>query len=337
MPPFYSIIIPTCNQASWVKESVLAALNQSFEDIEVIVSDDSDDQQTEAVLATLHDSRLRYMRNVPALGRVKNYRTCVMERAEGKWCLICDGDDIISDKDYLLNVKDVIEANPKVVMIQAGHVKGVSLASGMKEMPGIATDVACLSGYDYLINFNDIAHFSHLSTVSRLDVLKSLTPFRYDIISSDIETYLRLAAHGNVCLIKKSIGLWRQHGSNTSVLANHTLLLKNLSWIDSVHTYWLAKATTDQIKVIRKLKYVRLKNGIFSRLKHLLKDNAAWSQFFLTLKNIFLEKEFCKAIIWERKFYKLCGVYLKQKILYLFYCVEGNKPAPNPERHANNH
>ena len=51
---------------------------------------------------------------------------------------------------------------------------------------------------------------------SRREVAVAIDFYRYDILSTDRESFLRLALHGDVLLIKKVYGVWVQHGSNFS-------------------------------------------------------------------------------------------------------------------------
>lgn len=239
---FFSIIIPTYNQVKWIEETVNGFLNQSFSEFELIISDDSENDETLNLITAINDRRLIYFKNSPPLGRVQNYRTCILERASGLWCLICDGDDFIFDREYLKTCYHIIKKSPKLVLIQAGHNQGTSLDESFKSLPFVSENQVVFSGYEYFLKFDEIKHFSHLSTVSNLKFLKKLDPFRKNILSSDIETYLRLAFFGDVCILNKSIGLWRQHGSNASatldfrehIVNTDSILGSGLFWMDKV-------------------------------------------------------------------------------------------------------
>jgi glycosyltransferase involved in cell wall biosynthesis len=60
--PFFSIVLPTKNRSHIVGTAIQCALNQTFEDFELVVSDNSDDETTRAVVDTFSDPRLRYFR-----------------------------------------------------------------------------------------------------------------------------------------------------------------------------------------------------------------------------------------------------------------------------------
>jgi hypothetical protein len=64
--PFFSIVVPTRNRPEYVVDAVTSVLAQSFVDLEVIVSDNSNEAEAsknvEALSAALTDARCRYVR-----------------------------------------------------------------------------------------------------------------------------------------------------------------------------------------------------------------------------------------------------------------------------------
>lgn len=60
--PAISIVLPTYNGATYIRESVDSCLNQSFQDLELIVVIDGSTDDTEAILNSYSDPRLRVFR-----------------------------------------------------------------------------------------------------------------------------------------------------------------------------------------------------------------------------------------------------------------------------------
>ena len=67
--PKVSICIPAYNQIYYLEKTLASVLLQSFDDYEVIITDDSSDDSV-ATLLTKFDfgGRLKYVRNMVALG-----------------------------------------------------------------------------------------------------------------------------------------------------------------------------------------------------------------------------------------------------------------------------
>ncbi|MBR1806945.1 MAG: glycosyltransferase [Selenomonadaceae bacterium] len=61
--PLVSVIIPTFNRPKYFREALDSALNQTYRNIEVFVSDNSTDDATENLIRTYADARIKYVRH----------------------------------------------------------------------------------------------------------------------------------------------------------------------------------------------------------------------------------------------------------------------------------
>ena len=57
-----SVIIPTYNRAKLLLRSMQSVLEQTFDDLELIVVDDASTDDTEQVVTSVRDDRVRYIR-----------------------------------------------------------------------------------------------------------------------------------------------------------------------------------------------------------------------------------------------------------------------------------
>jgi glycosyltransferase involved in cell wall biosynthesis len=303
--PFFSILVPTYEQPSLIDRCIKGVLEQDFKDFELVIADDSHNDETKDRVAGYSDNRIRYIKNSPSLGRVSNYRQLVLQHAKGEWLLICDGDDYLNDPCYLSELFILIQQNNNLVWLQAGHIKGSCMEEGVLEVPLIANSHQMMSGKDYLLKYPQIAHFSHLSTVSKAALMKQIDPFRLDILSADMETYFRMAAHGDICLIRKSVGLWYQHGKNASATQALAPYFRNLQWIPSIFDYW-KQQFPEQKKELEKLKNQRLKNHFFYLFKNrLLSNKRSFSRIIEFLKLVFSYSFIRNIALTEIRFYQM--------------------------------
>ncbi|RLB20135.1 MAG: glycosyl transferase [Deltaproteobacteria bacterium] len=90
--PTVTVIIPTRNRAKLVKKAVTSVLNQTFEDLEVVVVDDASDDNTRQVVKSFDDSRVNYIflkrRSGPA-----GARNTGIKAARGRYIAFIDDDD----------------------------------------------------------------------------------------------------------------------------------------------------------------------------------------------------------------------------------------------------
>jgi len=98
--PLVTIAIPTYNRANeFLRQSIQAALSQTYPEIEIIVSDNHSSDNTPEVVKGFADPRLRYIRQQANIGYMKNYDFC-LEQARGAYFSLLPDDDLI-DKDFV--------------------------------------------------------------------------------------------------------------------------------------------------------------------------------------------------------------------------------------------
>lgn len=61
--PLVTILIPTFNRPKYFREALESALNQTYRNIEIVISDDSTNDETEHLMRNYNDSRIKYFRN----------------------------------------------------------------------------------------------------------------------------------------------------------------------------------------------------------------------------------------------------------------------------------
>lgn len=84
--PFFSVIIPVYNKASFVGETLKSVLAQTYTDFEIIVINDGSTDTSETVIQGFNDSRIRYYRK--ANEGVAVARNEGIEKAQGDFiCL----------------------------------------------------------------------------------------------------------------------------------------------------------------------------------------------------------------------------------------------------------
>ena len=87
-----SVVIPTYNRAYCISDSVRSVLEQTYDDLEVVVVDDGSSDNTQEVLEGLGDERIRYIRQDNAGACVA--RNHGVELARGSIVAFHDSDDI---------------------------------------------------------------------------------------------------------------------------------------------------------------------------------------------------------------------------------------------------
>jgi hypothetical protein len=107
--PEVSVIIPTRKRADTLKHSLRTAVAQSFQNIEVIVSNNGGDPETDEVVAACGDRRVRCVTPDAPLSMSHNFEFA-MSHARGKWLVLIGDDDGIMPSGIERGLK-ILEAS----------------------------------------------------------------------------------------------------------------------------------------------------------------------------------------------------------------------------------
>jgi glycosyltransferase involved in cell wall biosynthesis len=116
MPPRLSVGLPVYNSSTYVAESIEALLGQTFEDFELIISDNASTDDTGDICRRYEklDSRVRYFRQPRNIGLAPNHNFCVM-KAKGELFKWGAGDDLYA-RDLIEKCVAALDEDPKVVL-----------------------------------------------------------------------------------------------------------------------------------------------------------------------------------------------------------------------------
>jgi glycosyltransferase involved in cell wall biosynthesis len=93
--PLVSLVVPTRNRAASLDESLKAICGQDYGSLDILISDNCSDDDTEAVCRAwaTRDSRIRYVRHPQNIGLHGNHNFC-LDEARGEFLCICHDHDV---------------------------------------------------------------------------------------------------------------------------------------------------------------------------------------------------------------------------------------------------
>lgn len=114
--PRITIGLPVYNVENHIKNTLESILSQTFEDFELIISDNASCDQTEQICRDYaqSDGRIRYIRNQSNVGAATNYNN-VFHLARGEYFKWAAGDDMLKP-DYLRRCAEVLDNDASVVI-----------------------------------------------------------------------------------------------------------------------------------------------------------------------------------------------------------------------------
>lgn len=115
--PIVTVIIPTFNRGTFLREAIASVVVQSFQDWELFVIDDGSTDPIETIVSSFSDNRIHYHWQLNQGASVA--RNTGIQLAHGKYVAFLDSDDLWYP-DYLKRKVNFAEKNPKLVLIGGG-------------------------------------------------------------------------------------------------------------------------------------------------------------------------------------------------------------------------
>ena len=114
-----TIGIPTYNRGDERLQRVVdAACNQDWKNLEILVSDNASSDDTETLMRSVSDPRVKYIRQEKNLGANGNFNYLLQE-AKGEWFLLFHDDDLI-DSDFVSSCMSVVMPEHRIGFIRTG-------------------------------------------------------------------------------------------------------------------------------------------------------------------------------------------------------------------------
>ncbi len=228
--PRVSIGMPVYNGENFLKESLDSILAQTFEDFELIISDNASTDRTEGICReyAAKDQRIRYYRNEQNLGGAGNHNR-VFELSNGEYFKWAHHDDLCAP-EFLERCVEELDRRPSVVV---SYSKAVIIDEQGKQVAKLPKDLDLNSPkpHERFRRYHDCFRslsrgelrwwlWNPQSGVIRASALK-ITPLMGKYISSDTILLEELALLGEFSEVQEYLFFRREHAQG-SVYANPT-------------------------------------------------------------------------------------------------------------------
>ena len=189
--PLLSILLPAYEYPEGVHRILSLLRPLPLADCELIVSDDSSDDEIEKVVQNWSSSagaRVVYQRNNPALGAAANWNA-LLDKAQGKYCLLMHHDELPLSENFVMDLVQELRKEPDADVIMLDCIL-IDQRNGRcrRHMPTCLRSLVVKCFPQYLFRRNVVG------PVSSLVIRRSLYP-RFDVRLRwlvDVDTYVRL-------------------------------------------------------------------------------------------------------------------------------------------------
>jgi glycosyltransferase involved in cell wall biosynthesis len=222
-----SVCIPTYNRANLLREAMKSVLAQTFDDFELIVRDNASEDDTESVVKSFSDKRIRYFKNPQNLGHRANWNSC-LRVARGNYIATLSDDDMMLPENLAKKV-EVLRRNPQVGLVhskyhlidQEGRIIEYDTNWGHgpdRTLDALERPEDLLTAFLNTINLPTVLF--RRACYERLGGFSDQIEFAYDW-----EYWMRIAIYYDVAFLAQPLVKWRIHsGSMTKTCVRNPVV-----------------------------------------------------------------------------------------------------------------
>lgn len=214
--PFFSIIIPLYNKEKFIENTVQSALEQSFEDFELIVVNDGSTDKSLELVNKLNDKRIKtYSISNAGVSKARNFG---IQKATSNLIVFLDADDLWK-KNHLEELFQLRKAYPHCGLYAMGYTKKYDNSNpinahyfGLKNHSGVVPDF-------FMASTADCVAWTSAVMVPK-DVFKTIGYFNQGLKSGqDTEMWIRIAIEYKVafCSNPTACKVHRSHEDHLSI------------------------------------------------------------------------------------------------------------------------
>lgn len=261
-----SVIIPTWNRAKQLREAVQSVLAQTYAVHEVLVCDDGSDDDSREVIASLNDSRIKWIGG-PRAGRPAIPRNRGIAAATGEWLAFLDSDDLWLPEKLEEQFRLAAELNVKAVSSNAWRLQpNKGRIGAYLQYPANRITLAHLVTTNFVICSSALVHRSCFEQAIGFPESQELRAIE------DYALWIRVAAQTDFGYVKTPLVDYNDEPAQ-SVRANDVSVAEQRNRVFADAWQWCKRQETLSREAYRKIK---------STYKKALRANGkAWESIFL--------------------------------------------------------
>ena len=278
-----SVIMPTYNHAKFIGKAIDSVLNQTYQNLELIIIDNYSEDNTEEIITSYKDDRIKYLkfRNHGIIAASRNHG---IKHSHGEYIAFLDSDDWW----YPEKLKVVANYFQKADIIY--HNLDIYTSRGKKYFKRIKGRTLTPPPFvDLMINGSALANSAVAIKKSIVDQVEGLSEDRSLIAAEDSDLWLKISKiTDNFKYIPKSLGgYWMWEGNATEISEQQISRVKALS---DKHIHFLTKEDRSQHEIFLSYTIGRIKQkmGFYDDALELFNVSIKSHNLKLKLKSVCL-------------------------------------------------
>lgn len=285
--PLISICIPVYNAVAYIEDTVDGFLNQTYDNIEIIINDDCSNDGTWEVLKKYDNtSKVRLYRNAKNTGIGPNWNA-TYNYAQGDYVVIANADDV-HNNNFIENAFSYISSHQVDFVSFKYEVLNSSDGSLKIANPNQPKDSGIVNGFDIINKFGAFHIIFTLFKRELIDKCKINDLAFMNTQVCDYEFLLRYSYYNPIAYFSNEvIGYYRIHDTNSS----RKPLGEMKSYFYDVLPYWHEK-----VKIYEKNHYApgsyrkRRRNALIRYIKSIVRGREPYdSKLFKTILMFYIK------------------------------------------------
>lgn len=205
--PLVTVGIPTYNRSRILPRAIKSILNQTYKNIEIIISDNCSTDKTASICKSYANSNkhIRYFHQSSNYGYLFNY-LFVLRLAKGKYFMWASDDDF-RNPTYIKDVVDLLESDRDAVLGVTDAIHFNSKSKHLLKLPFRRWEDSFDATKSFLINPQVVSPMFYgifkTSTLRSVGIHTDIRPMYNG--SSDILTIVQVLLRGNLAYISKPL------------------------------------------------------------------------------------------------------------------------------------
>ncbi len=222
-PPLVTIAIPTLNRVELLRLTLGSALNQTYRNIEILVSDNASEDGTWDLLQAVTDERVRIHRRPVRLSMYAHWNV-ILKEARGSYFLLLSDDDIL-EPHAIEQMVSVFDSNPSAGCVFCGG--SIIDSEGRQIMPGKGAK-AQLSAEEMILGFfRSELDLWPCAILFRLGDIEQGYPDEFPLGADAAAWMQAVARHGRGVFVAERITRYRVHRNTTMTVGFRPWQIEN--------------------------------------------------------------------------------------------------------------
>jgi glycosyltransferase involved in cell wall biosynthesis len=237
--PLVSILIPTHNRPDYGEQALQTALAQTWGNVEIVVSDNSDNEQTAERFAPYlaQHPNIRYLRS-PGLAPMDNFNNC-FNASQGEFVNYLMDDDLFHPTK-IERMMEAMQGTPNVGVVTSFRQLIDAEGQPLAPIPGTERlfeqgtliggaslgDMVLTNGRN-MVGEPTTALFRRSAIEGRFGVFAG----RQYVTLSDVATWLAILSHADCVYLPEALSFFRIHGGQDQARGNVIRIQANIEWL----------------------------------------------------------------------------------------------------------